>query len=458
MRWVDDDNVALFTDLYELTMAASYHARGLEEPATFDLFTRKLPPRRGYLVACGLDQALDYLERLRFTDESLDYLGSLGAFEPSFLERLAEFRFTGDVWAVPEGEVVFEAEPILRVTAPLIEAQIVETYLLNVVGFQTMVASKAARVATACGDRAFVDFSARRDHAADAALLAARAAAIGGATGTSLVVAGEAFGLALSGTMAHSYVMRADDEEEALQAFAEDYGEDAVLLIDTYDTEEGARQAVRIAERLRRDGQPVFRGVRLDSGDLAALAHSVRRILDDGGLPDVQIFASGDLDEDRIAAIVADGAPIDAFGVGTRMGTSADASHVDVVYKLAEDAGHPKLKLSAGKATDPGRKQVHRVVGNGVADHDVLALADEAVEGGRPLLAEVMAGGHRTGPAETLDELRDRTRAAIAALPDRLRALDPEGPPYEVLRSPGLADLAVRLTDHIQRDHHPSTT
>ncbi len=458
MRWVGDDNVALFTDLYELTMAASYHARGLNEPATFDLFSRKLPPRRGYLIACGLEQALDYLERLSFGPDALDYLRSLGTFDPSFLDRLAELEFTGDVWAIPEGELVFGGEPILRVTAPLIEAQIVETYLLNVVGFQTMVASKAARVATACGNRAFVDFSARRDHGADAALLAARAAAVGGAVGTSLVLAGEAFGLPLSGTMAHSYVMRADDEEEALQAFAEDYGEHAVLLIDTYDTEDGARQAVRIAERLQRDGRPIFRGVRLDSGDLASLAHSVRRILDDGGLAEVEIFASGDLDEDRIAALVAADAPIDAFGVGTRLGTSADASHVDVVYKLAEDAGHAKLKLSEGKATDPGRKQVHRVVVDGVADHDVLALADERVDGARPLLAEVMAGGRRTRTAETLDALRTRARAAVASFPARLRALDPEGPPYEVRRSSGLQDLAAELTDQVTRDHRPSTT
>lgn len=308
MPWVDDANAALLTDLYELTMAASYHSQGFDESATFDLFVRRLPDTRNFLVACGLDEALTYLERLHFDDAALRYLGSLGLFEASFLDRLRELRFTGEVWAVPEGEVAFAGEPLLRVTAPIIEAQIVETFLLNCVGYQTMVASKAARVALACGERRFVDFSPRRDHAADAALKAGKAAYVAGAASTSCVLAGKVYGIPVSGTMAHSYVMRFDDELDAFRAFARDFPGNAVLLIDTYDTEEAARKVVALSKELRADGLSVA-AVRLDSGDLRALSTSVRKILDEGGCGEVRIFASGDLDEYRIADLLAQGAP-----------------------------------------------------------------------------------------------------------------------------------------------------
>jgi len=442
----DPGAAALFTDLYELTMAAAYHRNGWHGPATFDLLARELPPRRGYLVACGLDDALTYLEDLRFDDDALDYLRSLDLFDDDFLDLLGTLRFTGDVWAIPEGEVAFAGEPLLRVTAPIIEAQIAETYLLNCVGYQTLIATKAARIATACAGRSFVDFSSRRDHGIDAAMRAARAARIGGAAGTSLVLAGREHGLELSGTMAHSFVMRVGDEPAAFLAFARAFPDRAVLLIDTYDTEEGARVVAALADQLRAE-RIVPAAVRLDSGDLARLAPAVRQILDDAGLEGVKIFASGDLDEYRIDKLVRDAVPIDAFGVGTQLGTGGDAPHLGVVYKLAEDEHGPKWKRSPGKETVPGRKQVYRLTVDGRADHDVLALADEAApEGGRALLDPVMVdGASRDTHPSSLDAARARCGAALRSLPARIRALDPSGDPYEVCRSPGIDALLGSL-------------
>jgi nicotinate phosphoribosyltransferase len=448
MTWVDDANVALFADLYEFTMAASYHSHDLDQPATFDLFARHLPPRRGYLVSCGLDTALDYLEQLHFDDEALEYLQSLKLFDDSFLARLAGLRFSGEVWAIPEGELAFPNEPIMQVTAPLVEAQIVETFLLNCIGYQTMIATKAARVATACAGRSFVDFSPRRDHGTDAAMKTARVAYIGGASGTSLVLAGQAYGLALSGTMAHSYVMRFDSETDAFLTYARDFPGRAIFLIDTYDTIKGAQTVVEAAGKLEPELLP--RAVRLDSGDLETLAPEVRRILDEGGLTDVQIFASGDLDEYRIAELMAAGTPIDAFGVGTQLGTSGDAPYVGVVYKLVEDESGPKVKLSTDKVTLPGRKQIFRCTDDtGTLVCDVLALQDESITNARPVLRSVMRDGRRTGEREPLDMLRDRCRDSLSSLPDRLRALEPEGEPYDVQISPGLDALVHRLHEQL---------
>jgi len=449
VSWVDDTNVALFADLYELTMAASYHAHDLDQPATFDLFARHLPPRRGYLVSCGLDTALDYLENLQFDHAALDYLGSLDLFEKSFLSMLSGLRFTGEVRAIPEGELVFPNEPIVQVTAPLVEAQLVETFLLNCIGYQTMIATKAARVATACGNRTFVDFSPRRDHGTDAALKTARAAYVGGAVATSLVLAGQAYGLELSGTMAHSYVMRFDNEADAFLTYARDFPGRAIFLIDTYDTERGARTVVDLAGKLEPEGL-LPRAVRLDSGDINTLSRSVRAILDDGGLTEVQIFASGDLDEYRIEELMSAGAPIDAFGVGTQLGTSGDAPHVAVVYKLVEDASGPKVKLSEDKVTLPGRKQVFRNAGDGgELEGDVLALESEQIADARPMLQPVMQEGRRLATAGPLAALRDRCRASLAALPPRLRALEPEPPPYDVRTSPGLDALVRQLHEDL---------
>lgn len=410
---------ALLVDLYELTMAASYLAEGVTGEATYELFFRALPPVRNYLVTCGLAQALDYLESLAFTDEDIAFLGSM--FSEPFLEHLAQLRFMGDVWAVPEGEVVFAGEPVLRVTGPIIEAQIVETYLLNVINVATSIASKAARVATACAGRSFVDFSARRDHGPDAAMIAAWASFVGGASATSNVAAGARWGIPLSGTMAHSYVMAFAHEEEAFRAFARSFPA-STLLIDTFDTLEGARRAAAVAN----EGLSV-RGVRLDSGDIADLSRRVRDILDAAGQPEIRIFVSGDMDEYRIAALLAGGAPIDGFGVGTQLGTSGDAPALGGVYKLVEDRSGPKRKTSTGKETLPGVKQVYRL-----GDRDLIAPAG-AVESGTPLLERVMAGGRRLRPDPPLPEIQQRCRQSVAALPSRLRSLGPAAPyPVEV--------------------------
>jgi nicotinate phosphoribosyltransferase len=430
---------ALVTDLYELTMAAAYQRAGLEHEATFELFVRSLPSERRFLVAAGLDDALAGLEAWQFDGGDLAYLAGTGLLPAGFVEDLAGRSFSGEVWAVPEGEVVFAGEPLVRVTAPLVEAQMVETWLLNRVASQTMLASKAARVALACGDRSFVDFSARRDHGVDAALAAARAAWITGAAGTSLVAAGRRWGIPLSGTMAHSFVMSYDDEVDAFRAYARSFPDRVVLLIDTYDTVEGAWRAARVARELAREGITIA-GVRLDSGDLAALSVQVRRVFDDAGLPDVQILASGDLDEHRIAALLAAGAPIDAFGVGTQLGTSADAPALGAVYKLVEDADGPKMKLASGKVTLPGRKQVWRL-----ADRDVVSLHDEEVPRGRPLLVQVMSKGRRTRP-ESLATVRHRCTATLADLPGPLRSLEmAHHPVWPIETSAGLSDLAGRV-------------
>jgi len=439
-----DPDVAALTDLYELTMAASYVAHGLDRPATFELFVRRLPAERAFLVACGIEPALEHLEHLRFSPGTLAYLEGLRLFERAFLDRLAALRFTGDVWAVAEGEVCFAGEPLLRATGPLVEVQVLETFLLACVGFETMVASKAARVALACAGRPFVDFSARRDHGPGAALAAARAAYVGGASATSNVLAGMRHGIPLEGTMAHSYVMSFPTETDAFRAFARDFPARSTLLIDTYDTVEGARIAARVADEVAADGIRV-QAVRLDSGDLLALSREVRRVLDAAGHPEIRILASGDLDEHAIARLVREGAAIDGFGVGTRLGTSADAPSLPVVYKLVEDASGPKAKLAPGKRSLPGPKQVHRATTRDGSLHDVLALADEpAPPGTRPLLARVIAGGRRTSPPAALEEARERRAANVAGLPARLRSLEPVDPPFEPEVSEALAALAAR--------------
>jgi nicotinate phosphoribosyltransferase len=421
-------------------MAAAYQRQGMLGPASFELFVRRLPETRNFLVAAGLDPVLTFLEGWRFQPEELRYLESLDLFDGDFLDYLAELRFEGDVWAIPEGEVAFAEEPLLRVTAPMAQAQLVETYLLTTITFQTMVASKAARVALACGpERSFVDFSGRRDHGAGAAVDAARASFIGGAAATSDVLAGMRFGLPLSGTMAHSYVMAFASEAEAFRAYARQFPGQAVLLIDTYDTEAGARTAARVADELAEEGITIA-AVRLDSGDLAELSVRVRAILDEAGCASVGIFASGDLDEHRIAALLDAGAPINGFGVGTMLGTSADAPYLGGVYKLVEDEHGPKIKLSAGKRSWPGRKQVYRST-----DHDVIALADEPALDGRPLLTQVMARGQRVGEPEPLTDLQARRAGAVAALPADLRDLHRQTS-FPVHRSAALEGLARGMT------------
>jgi nicotinate phosphoribosyltransferase len=435
-----DTRSPLFTDLYQLTMLQAYFREEMREPAVFDLFVRRLR-HRNYLVACGLETVLDFLETLRFTDDELDYLADQDTFEDDFLDYLAGFRFTGDVYAMPEGTPVFPDEPILEVVAPIGEAQLVETYLLNQITFQTGLASKATRVVHAAQrdgtDRAVADFGMRRMHGTDAAMKAARACYIAGVDSTSNVLAGQTYGLPVTGTMAHSYIEAHDREVDAFKRFAELYPE-TTLLVDTYDTLDGVRKVIDLAE----EWGEAFRvqALRLDSGDLAALAHQARQLLDDAGLEDVQLFASSGLDEHKITDLLDRGAPIDGFGVGTRMGTMADQPYLDSAYKLAGYAGTPRMKLSKAKSNLPGRKQVTRQFAEGTADQDVIAAHDEVVDG-EPLLQCVMKDGARTdaGQPRSLDAVRAHAAEQQDRLPDRLRALSDAHPPYAVALSDQLA-------------------
>jgi nicotinate phosphoribosyltransferase len=442
--YVTPGNLALLVDLYELAMADSYLRHGMNDRATFALFVRSLPPNRSFLVSAGLQTALAGLEALRFTDEAVAYLKTLRLFSDDFLDYLRGFRFTGDIRAIPEGELFFPPEPLVEVSAPRIEAQIVETFLLNTLNFQVMVASKAARSVLAARGRSVVDFSPRRAHGADAALKAARAAYIAGCTATSNVLAGMLYGIPVVGTMAHSYVMSFSDEIEAFRAFVQDFPANAVLLIDTYDTLRGAANAITVAREMAARGARL-RGVRIDSGDLVVQSRAVRQLLDASGLRDVQILASGDLNEHKIADILAQGAAVDAFGVGTELGTSSDAPHIGGVYKLVEDEKGYRIKLSTGKATLPGRKQVwRRLDPEGRLAGDLITLLDEpAPPEGIPLLVEVMRGGRRL-VAESLAEIRRRCTERLVTLPEELEHLD-EPHAYHVGLSPSLDALRRRM-------------
>lgn len=440
----------LLTDLYELTMAAGYLQTRFEARATFELFVRHLPPRRNYLVAAGLEQALAFLEKVHFTGEEIDYLRRHPVFRnirDEFFDYLAKFHFTGDVWAMPEGTLVFPGEPILRVVAPILEGQIMETYLLATMSYQTMIASKAARVSTAAQGRQVVEFGARRAHGSQASLLAARAAAIGGCQGTSNVLAGQLFGMKTYGTQAHSWVMAHEDEPEAFRHFLDVFPEHAYLLLDTYDV----RRAVKTIIAMGR--KPA--GVRLDSGDVARDSRWVRAELDRAGWKDVRIFASGDLDETKIAALLAKGAAIDAFGVGTALATPGDAPHLNLIYKLVEVERGGKMreaaKLSQAKVTYPGRKQVLRYsTPAGEYAGDKIALDGESPNGGVPLLSEVMRGGRRTAPSESVAELRDRCIAALARLPGRYRQLK-RAAAYPVCYSQRLEKMLEKVRRRISR-------
>ena len=440
----------LLVDLYELTMMQAYHRWGMKGTATFDLFVRRLPRLRNFLVAAGIGTVLEILEKLRFTSDDLDYLASTGLFRDDFLDELSRFRFTGDVEALPEGTVFFPPEPVLRITAPLPEAQFVETLVMNQIHLQTMLASKAARVVLAARGRDVVDFGLRRMHGADAGLLGGRAYWIAGVAATSNVLAGQRFGIPVTGTMAHSFVQAHDDELEAMRRFAAVYPE-TVLLVDTYDTIGGIDRVIALARELGPDCR--LRGIRLDSGDLAGLAMAAREKLDAAGLTAMKIFASGNLDEYRIIELLADSAPIDAFGVGTRMGTSADAPSLDLAYKLAELDGLGRLKLTSNKDTWPGRKQVWRERDTGgVFARDTIGLEGETDRPGEPLLVPVMRGGRRLEAAsEPLDAARERAARQIAALPAVLRSLEPADPPYAVTVSPALRRLREAVIERLQK-------
>lgn len=439
---------ALLTDLYELTMAAAYFENQVRADASFELFVRGLPRERGYLLAAGLEQALAFLENLRFEPAEVDFLRAHPAFRhvsDAFFDTLKSLRFTGEVWAVPEGTPVFADEPLLRVTAPIIEAQIVETFLLTTLTFQTLIATKAARVVEAAGGRGVVEFGTRRAHGSEAGVLAARAAYIGGCIGTSNVEAGYRFGIPTYGTVAHSFVMAYGDEQESFQAFQRVFPEHSVLLVDTYDTLAAIEKIIRMGLRPR--------GVRLDSGDLGELSKEVRRRLDRAGLTDTKIFASGDLNEYAITELLARGAPIDFFGVGTELATSKDAPALGGVYKLVTVQAGPepqaRAKLSEHKATYPGTKQVFRFrEAQGHYDHDLVARADERPPNGEPLLEPVMRGGRRLEAPPALEELQGRAQERLARLPERYRRFrDPAA--YPVRTSPALEELLEEVRQKV---------
>jgi nicotinate phosphoribosyltransferase len=430
----------LSTDLYELNMVQAYLDRGEAGEAVFEFFVRRLPERRGFLVAAGLADALDYLEGLRFSGSDIAWLRQTGRFRDNLLDYLAAFRFTGDVHAIPEGTVCFPYEPLLRITAPLPQAQLVETRLINILHFQTLIASKAARMVLAAPGKILSDFGLRTAHGEEAGLFSARASYIAGFGGAANVLAGQRYGIPVVGTMAHSFIQVHGNEEQAFEHYARSRPDGIILLIDTYDTEAGARKVVDLAPRLKADGITV-RGVRIDSGDLIASARKVRAILDAGGLTDAIILVSGGINEDVLARMRAEGAPIDGFGIGVNLDASIDAPSLDCAYKLQEYNGRPRRKRSEGKETWPGRKQVFRTYGNdGLMARDILTVETDP-HGGDPLIVPVMQGGKRL-PQPSLDAIRAHAARELAHLPERLARLEP-GATYPVTVAQPLYDLAA---------------
>lgn len=446
MRHYSDS--ALLTDLYELTMLQAYFLRSMNETAVFEFFVRRLPTERNFLIAAGLAQVVGFLSTLRFEEADFAWLRASGKFDPAFLESLRDLRFSGDVDALPEGTVCFSDEPILRITAPLREAQFVESRVMNLLHYQTLVASKAARSVMAAQGKRLIDFGLRRAHGAEAGVLSARASYIAGFDGTATTVAASLFGIPVFGTMAHSFVQAHDHETDAFAAFARAFPDNATLLIDTYDTEAAAQQVVRLAHSLRQEGIHI-KAVRIDSGDLGAVAGSVRQILDAGACPEIAIFASGNLDEYALQSLLEQGAPINGYGIGTRMNTSSDAPYLDCAYKLVEYAGQACRKRSAGKVPWPGAKQVFRLRdGQGVMAGDTLTVQHDALPG-EALLHTVIRGGVQVEPTPALPQIREYALSQVAALPAALRALSAVAP-YPLTVSSRLQELA-RQTDKRQR-------
>jgi nicotinate phosphoribosyltransferase len=430
---------ALFTDLYELTMAAGYFDRQMDMSSTFSLFVRS-HPRRAYFVAAGLQAVVEALTRFRFSDEEIDWLGRTGRFKRDFLSHLSTLRFTGDVAAMAEGEIFFADEPVVEVTAPLIQAQIIETYLINTVGVASLMATKAARCVHAAAGRPIVDFSLRRTQGSHAGMTVARSSYIAGFSGTSNVLAGKTWGIPISGTMAHSFVTAFESETDAFEAYASLFPDSAVFLIDTYDTLQGARNAALVGNRMRKKGS-ALQGVRLDSGEMIALSRQVRRILDEAGLPEVKIFASSGFDEYALERLIAGGARIDAFGVGTRMGVSADAPYLDMVYKMVRRGDSNVRKVSEGKVTLAGEKQVFRdTAADGRFLGDIIGARDETLNGATALLRPAMEMGRPVGPRPTLEEIRERFAVNFERLDDRHKRLA-DAAPYPVTISQRLAEL-----------------
>ena len=436
---------ALSVDLYELTMVDAYLREGLTEPSVFSLFARRLPQGRAFLVACGLDDAIDALENLSFSAESISYLASLCLFSDSLLDWLRAFRFQGDVFAIPEGTCVFPNEPVLEVVASLPQAQLVETLVMNQLHVPTVAASKAARMVLAAGARRLVDFGLRRTHGIDAGLKVARAAYLAGFEGTSNVLAGQRYGIPVVGTMAHSYVLAHGDELSAFRAFVRAFPT-ATLLVDTYDTLEGVRNVIRLAEELGKDFK--VKGVRLDSGDLVMLAAKARQLLDSARLTQVEIFASSGIDEREILRCVAARAPIAGFGVGASLAASSDAPSLDMAYKLVAYAGQGRMKLSPEKENLPMQKQVFRINRGGRTERDILASHEERLEG-KPLLVQFTSAGRRVSPPAALESVRERVRSELAQLPEEIRSLDMPPRPFRVELSPKLASLRQKLASEL---------
>jgi nicotinate phosphoribosyltransferase len=437
----------IMTDLYELTMAASYFEQNMFAPATFSLMVRQYPPKRSYLVCAGLDPLLDYLESFHFRPDDLEYLEQTSLFPDKFLQFLETLRFTGEVRAVPEGRIAFCDEPLVEITAPVMQAQLVETFVINSVNLSTLVATKASRCYYAAGGRRLVDFSLRRTHGMDAGLMVARSSFIGGFIGTSNVQAGKTYGLPVYGTMAHSYVESFDREIASFRAFAKSFPDNTILLIDTYDTLAGARKAVKVAQEMRQAGQ-TLRAVRLDSGDMVQLSQQVREIFDESGFPEVEIFASGGFDEFKIQKILTAGAIINAFGVGTKMGVSADAPYLDMAYKMVMYNSRPVMKLSSGKVSLAGPKQVFRQKDEqGLFKGDLIGLLEEEVADSEPLLKTVMQDGKRLLPPEPLPKIQERFREEFNLLPETYKNLE-GNPNYPV----GITLQLQALQDQVRRE------
>ncbi len=454
LGYLKEENMSLFTDYYELTMCAAYFDNKNFETATFDLFIRRLPENRSYFLFAGLEEALGYLESIKFTEEQLFYLKRQG-FRANFLDYLKNFKFTGEVWAVPEGTIAFPNEPLIRITAPIIEAQLVETFLLNSINLQTMIATKASRVVHAAKGKSVIEFGLRREPGIDGGMKVARSSYIAGCQGTSNVLAGMTYGIPVFGTMAHSFIMSYPKEIDAFRAFAKTFPDKSTLLIDTYDDIAGAEKAAIVAKELAAKGVRLG-GVRLDSGDLAETSKKVRKILDSQGIQYAKIFVSGDLDEYKITELLAADAPIDAFGVGTKMGTSADRPYLDGIYKLCETQMEdgkfsPIMKLSKDKITLPGRKQVYRFTnGDGSFKKDVIALADEPAEG-KPLLVKVMENGKLTYKLPALEQIRAYAAENLSKLPSQYKALT-NAPLYPVELSRKLQNLTETLKTQITQN------
>ena len=418
--FVNEKNMSLLTDLYELTMAQVYFKKGMNKTAIFDFYTRPVE-NRSYLINAGLEQLIYYLENIRFTEEDIDYLRSTGFFQEDFLEYLKNFRFTGNLYAIDEGEIIFPNEPVVQVEAPIIEAQIIETFLINTLQHPILVATKAMRCYSVARGTILVDFGLRRAHGTDAGMKAARASYIGGFAGTSNVLAGKEYGIPIVGTMAHSFILAHKDEVEAFKDFVSVYPENSILLVDTYNTIQGVYNAIKAIKEM---GLKWFKGIRLDSGDLLSLSKQARQILDKEGFKDAIIIASGGINEYKIKQLLDAGAPIDGWGVGTELVVSADLPYLDCAYKLVEYDGKPVMKFSKHKKTFPYKKQIYRFYKDGLFHKDLIAKFDEKIEGGEPILKQYIKDGKLIREIPSLTEIREKAINNLNKLPEELKDIE----------------------------------